>query len=157
VIRTEAPGDRAAVRRVVEAAFGRPDEAGIVDALRSDAAWIPALSLVAEQEGAVAGHLLISRVWPEDGGELLSLAPLSVLPAHQRQGVGAALMRAGLERAGATPIVVLGHPEYYPRFGFAPAAEHGLTNPWGLHGDEWMVRGEPPFPRGLVRYPAAFG
>jgi putative acetyltransferase len=147
-VRTEAPGDRAAVRRVVEAAFGRAEEADLVDALREDESW--QLSLVAEVAGEVVGHLLFTRA----SRGLTALAPLSVLPAHQRAGVGAALMREGLARIEG-PIVLLGHPEYYARFGFRPAAPLGLANEWNVDGPAWMIRGEAP--PGLVVFPAPFG
>jgi putative acetyltransferase len=148
VIREERPGDRDAVRAVEEAAFGRPDEADIVDALRDDPAW--ALSLVAvADDGEIVGHLLFTR-----GDRAMTLGPLAVLPSHQRSGVGAALMREGLARLDE-PIVLLGHVEYYPRFGFRPAAPEGITNQWGIEDPAWMVRGE--LSPGLVRYPAAFG
>jgi putative acetyltransferase len=145
-VREERPEDRDAVRRVEEAAFGRPDEADIVDALRGDPAW--ALSLVAEVDGEVAGHLLFSR-----GDRAMMLGPLAVEPSHQRSGVGAALMVAGLERIHE-PIVLLGHPDYYTRFGFRPAGPDGITNQWGIDDPAWMVRGE--LAPGEVRYPAAF-
>lgn len=146
-VREERPDDRAAVRRVEEAAFGRPDEADIVDALRDDPAW--ALSLVAEVEGAIVGHLVFSR-----GDRAMTLGPLAVAPEHQRSGVGAALMDAGLERVDE-PVVLLGHVDYYTRFGFRPAGPEGITNQWGIEDPAWMVRGE--LEPGLVRYPAAFG
>jgi putative acetyltransferase len=151
-VRPERPADRAAVRHVVEAAFGRREEADLVDALRNDPAW--ELSLVAEVDGAVAGHILFTRARVDDGPEVLALAPLAVLPEHQRTGVGAALMGEGLRRVGE-PVVVLGHPDYYARFGFEPAARVGLSNDWGAEGPEWMVRGT--VPPGHVIYPAPFG
>jgi putative acetyltransferase len=146
-VREERPEDRDRVRRVEEAAFGRPDEADIVDALRGDPAW--ALSLVAEVDGRVVGHLLFSR-----GDRAMTLGPLAVAPEHQRSGVGAALMREGVARIDE-PIVLLGHPEYYTRFGFRPANPEGITNQWGYDDPAWMVRGD--LAPGLVRYPAAFG
>jgi putative acetyltransferase len=147
VIREERPEDREAVRRVEEAAFGRAVEADIVDALRGDEAW--ALSLVAEIDGEIVGHLLFSR-----GDRAMTLGPLAVLPEHQRLGVGAALMREGLERIDE-PIVLLGHVDYYTRFEFRPAAPEGISNQWGIEDPAWMVRGE--LEPGLVRYPASFG
>jgi putative acetyltransferase len=146
-VREERAEDRAAVRRVEEAAFGRPDEADIVDALRDDPAW--ALSLVAEVDGELVGHLLFSR-----GDRAMTLGPLAVAPAHQRSGVGTALMREGLARI-SEPVVLLGHPDYYTRFGFRPAAQLGITNQWGVEDPAWMVRGE--LAPGEVRFPAAFG
>jgi putative acetyltransferase len=146
-VREERPEDREGVRAVEEAAFGRPDEADIVDALRGDPAW--ALSLVALAGGEIVGHLLFSR-----GDRAMTLGPLAVAPAHQRQGVGAALMRAGLGRVDE-PVVLLGHPDYYTRFGFRPAAQLGITNQWGIEDPAWMVRGD--LEPGQVRYAAAFG
>jgi predicted N-acetyltransferase YhbS len=145
-IREEAPDDFAAVRRVEESAFGRPDEADIVDALRSDPAWT--LSLVAVVDGGIVGHLLFTR-----GDRAMTLGPLAVEPSFQRSGVGAALMREGLARFDE-PIVLLGHVDYYTRFGFRPAAPEGITNQWGIDDPAWMVRGS--LPPGEVRYPAAF-
>jgi putative acetyltransferase len=146
VVREERPGDREAVRHVEEAAFGRSDEADIVDALRGDPAW--ALSLVAEVDGELVGHLLFSR-----GDRAMTLGPLAVLPQHQRTGVGAALMHEGLARIHE-PIVLLGHPAYYTRFGFRPAGPEGITNQWGIDDPAWMVRGD--LAPGEVRFPAAF-
>ena len=91
------------------------------------------LSLVAVLQDRVVGHILFSPVAIEAGGEVtaaLGLGPMAVLPAHQREGIGSLLVRAGIEecrRAGHESVVVLGHPEYYPRFGFAPASRHGLV------------------------------
>ena len=147
MIREERPEDRDAVRSVEVAAFGRDDEADIVDALRDDPAW--ALSLVAvADDGEIVGHLLFTR-----GSRAMTLGPLAVLPSHQRSGVGTALMREGLARLDE-PIVLLGHVEYYPRFGFRPAAPLGITNQWGIEDPAWMVRGE--LEPGEVRYPAPF-
>jgi putative acetyltransferase len=148
IVREERREDHGAVRHVEVSAFGRVAEADIVDALREDPAW--ALSLVAEVDGKVVGHLLFSR----GTRGVMCLGPLAVLPSHQRSGVGTALMREGLARIEG-PIVLLGHPEYYPRFGFRPAFPLGVTNQWGIEAPAWMIRGllEP----GEVRYPTAFG
>jgi putative acetyltransferase len=146
-VREERPEDRDHVRAVEEAAFGRPDEADIVDALRGDPAW--ALSLVAEVGGELVGHLLFSR-----GDRAMTLGPLAVLPSHQRSGVGSALMREGLALIGE-PVVLLGHPDYYTRFGFRPAGPDSITNQWAIDDPAWMVRGE--LAPGPVRFPAAFG
>jgi putative acetyltransferase len=147
VIREERDGDRAAVRAVEVAAFGRHVEADIVDALREDPAW--ALSLVAELDDVIVGHLLFSR----GSRGVMTLGPLAVLPSHQRRGIGTALMHGGLARIHG-PVVLLGHPDYYPRFGFRPAFPLGITNQWGFEGPEWMIRGEAE--PGEVRYPEAF-
>lgn len=146
-VREERPEDRAAVARVTEAAFGRRDEADLVEALRADPSWL--LSLVAEVDGEVVGHVLFCRT----SREPVALAPLSVAPEHQRRGAGRALVEEGLRRVGA-PVLVVGDPAYYGRFGFEPAAPRGITNPWGIDGPEWMVLGDAP--PGEVRYPAPF-
>jgi putative acetyltransferase len=151
IVRDERPEDRDAVRRVEVAAFERDVEADLVDVLRDDPAW--EVSLVAEDDGEVVGHLLLTRARLGEAGELLALGPVAVLPERQRGGVGGALMRSALERAGG-PVVLLGHPDYYVRFGFEPAAPRGITNQWGLTGPEWMVRGDAP--AGLVLYPQPF-
>jgi putative acetyltransferase len=164
-IRAELPEDHLAVRQVNERAFGRVSEAGLVDALRASAT--PLLSLVAEQEGEVVGHLLFSPVTVETGraagmGLLLGLAPVAVLPEWQNQGVGSLLVREGLQacrKLGATAVVVLGHPEFYPRFGFVPASRFGLSCEYPVPDDVFMAQelvpgalAEP----GLVRYHPAF-
>ena len=147
-VRPEAPADREAVARVVEAAFGRRDEADLVEALRADPAW--ELSLVVEDAGEVVGHVLFTRA----SHGFLALAPLAVVPERQGQGVGRALMEEGLRRVGDDPVLVLGDPSYYGRFGFEPAAPRGVTNPWRIDGPEWMVRGEAE--PADVHYPAPF-
>lgn len=131
-IRGEEPSDVAAVRAVELAAFGQPGEADLVDALRGEPGVI---SLVAEVAGEVVGHLLLSPVQVEGActRQALALGPMAVLPGHQRQGIGSALVKACLERArgsGAPAVIVLGHPDYYPRFGFEPAEPHGLSCKW---------------------------
>jgi putative acetyltransferase len=128
-VRPETAEDRAAVRTVNERAFGRTAEADLVDALRD--AGAAAVSLVAVEDGRLIGHILFSPVTVEGcEATLLGLAPMAVLPEAQRRGAGSLLVRAGLEacrRLGAAGVVVLGHPEYYPRFGFAPGRPQGLT------------------------------
>jgi putative acetyltransferase len=162
-IRPEEPADRQAIRRVNELAFGGSEEADIVDALRGTAAWLPELSLVAEDDAGVVGHVLFSVVELEGGLELLSLGPMAVVPEHQRARVGTALVDAGLRRARNTDyplVVVVGHPEYYPRFGFAPAREYGIDIPYEAPDEAWMALPLPAYDdrvRGMVRYPPAWG
>jgi putative acetyltransferase len=165
-IRVEASADVERIREVNRQAFERVNEADLVDALRRSPAFIPDLSLVAEQEGRIVGHVLFSRVTvrSEHGEkELLALAPVAVLPELQRQGVGSRLIREGLERAaslGHRGVVLIGHPEYYPRFGFVPAARFGLRTEYEVPGEAWMAL--PLRPgwldgiSGLVVYPPAF-
>lgn len=142
-IRREEPADIAAVHRVEEAAFERPDEADAVDAVRRNGG--ATLSLVATIDGEVVGHILFSpvRIEPACGATTaLALAPLAVLPAYQGQGVGSELSRAGLEECralGADLVVVLGHPGYYPRFGFEVASQHGLRCAMDVPDEAFMV------------------
>ncbi len=130
IIRREEPADVAAIRSVNEQAFGGSAEANAIDQLRDRGALI--LSLVAVIDDRVVGHLLFTLIvieTPERSWPGLGLAPLSVLPEYQRQGIGSALMIAGLEecrRLGHERVIVLGHPDYYPRFGFERASRHGV-------------------------------
>jgi putative acetyltransferase len=138
-IRDEQPGDAAAVRDVNRQAFGQEDEGRIVDALRENGA--ASLSLVAVDGTAVVGHIMFS---PLSVGPLVGvgLGPMAVLPSHQRQGIGSRLVRAGIERlkgTGCPFVVVIGHPSFYPRFGFQPAAPHGLTCAWDVTPEAFMV------------------
>jgi putative acetyltransferase len=151
-------GDRAAVRRVHEAAFGQPDEADMVDGLRAGEAWLAPYSLLAEVGGEVVGHVLLSRL-SVGGAAALALAPLAVLPGHQSTGVGSALVREVLARAaddGEGFVVVLGNPAYYGRFGFTSAAGFGLTGGYSFTGDAWQALVLPGGAAlsGEVRYPA---
>ena len=161
-VRPEDERDAPAVRAVHEAAFGQPDEAGLVDALRAADAHVPELCLVAETAGEVVGHVMFSRAGLGDG-EALALAPVGVLPAWQRRGVGAALCREGLRLAETTRfplVIVLGHAGYYPRFGFEPARRLGIEAPFEVPDESWMACRLPayePSARGVVRYARAFG
>jgi len=143
-IRPEQPDDIAAVRAINEAAFGEPTEATIVDSLRS--ACPDVVSLVAVEDDKILGHIFFSPVVVSDGQEVnqgMGLAPMAVLPERQRQGIGSLLAREGIDalrERGCPFIIVLGHPGYYPRFGFAPAAEHNLSCQWdGVPDEAFMV------------------
>jgi putative acetyltransferase len=167
VVRAERAEDAGAVRRVNELAFGRAGEADLVDALRADAH--PHVSLVAVEEGEggeVVGHIFYSPVTvePEAAGLLLmGLGPMAVLPRVQKRGVGARLIREGLEecrRLGCAAVVVLGHPTYYPRFGFVPASRLGLCCTYDVPDEVFMAQELTPGaldgrPR-LVKYHPAF-
>lgn len=175
VIRPEAAEDAAAVRLVNEQAFARPNEADLVAALRANAS--PIISLVAELDGLVVGHILFSPVLvetrpgasPSEGAPpsgpftALGLGPMAVLPAYQQQGIGSALARAGLAACrdlGQEIVVVLGHPDFYPRFGFAPARARGLYSEYDVPDDVFMVvelrEGALAGRSGLVRYRPEF-
>ncbi len=143
VIRVETSADIDAVRNINVRAFGQPTEADIVNALRMSCR--NALSLVAVEDNAVVGHILFTPV-TIDGSSIaggMGLAPMAVIPEKQRMGIGSQLVRAGLERlkqAGSPFVIVLGHPEYYPRFGFVPASRYGLSCRWqGVPDEAFMV------------------
>jgi putative acetyltransferase len=161
-VRPEQPRDRDAIDGLHRLAFGGDAESRLVDQLRGTAAFIPELSLIAEQDALVAGHLLLSRV-QIGAAEGLALAPMGVLPGSQRQGIGSALVREGLARARALGhrfVIVLGHPEYYPRFGFTPARARGLDCQWPVPDEAFMALELKPGAlggvRGRVRYAPAF-
>ena len=175
--RAERPGDVAAVRRINLGAFETAAEADLVDALREDPdAWLPGFSCVAlsgepaesrsgepGSEAVPVGFALLSRCHVGDA-PALALAPCAVLPGHQGRGAGSAAIRSALEAAraaGERTVVVLGHPAYYPRFGFSPCPDFGISPP---PGQEWpreaflalsLDGGE--LPGGTVRYAPAFG
>lgn len=158
-IRDERPGDAAAIRAIHLAAFPAAGEADLVDRLRASGAAV--VSRVAEDGGAILGHVVFSPV-TIGAARGLGLAPLAVLPLHQRCGVGGALVRDGLEacaRRGCGFVVVLGHPEYYPRFGFRPGSESGVASEFG-GGPSFMVvelsAGALPAGGGLARYGPEF-
>ena len=163
LIRDEEEKDRAAVHTLNAAAFETPAEADLVEALRVQAH--PIVSLVAEHAGAVAGHILFSPVTLSGHTDLviMSLAPMAVVSSHQRQGIGSALVRAGLERCralGSGAVVVLGHPAYYPRFGFSPSAHFGIHSEYEVPEEAFMViELQSGFLRGVsgtIQYHAAF-
>jgi putative acetyltransferase len=142
-IRPETPADAAAVRRVNEQAFGRAVEADLVDALRDAGAAI--LSLVAEADGEVVGHVLFSPLSIETATgvhEAVALAPLAVVPERQRQGIGTRLVEDSLARlrdGGHAAVVVIGHAAYYPRFGFLRASRWGLGVTFEVPDEAFMA------------------
>jgi len=166
-IRPERPDDTAAIRAVVTAAFGSPVEARLVDDLRASSVFIPELSLVAEEDGRILGHVMITYVTLADGAaqhRVLSLAPLAVDPERHGGGIGSALVRAALAVCDERhePLVVLqGDPAYYGRLGFEPASGHGIemdlpswappaaAQVYRLTRDDASIRGR-------VVYPPAF-
>jgi len=142
VIRTEEERDRAAVYAVNAAAFETPLEAKLVDVLRQQAQ--PVVSLVAEDDQTVVGHILFTPVslTGHPALNIMGLAPMAVAREHQRKGIGSALVRAGLERCkqlGSGAVVVLGHPEYYPRFGFSPSSRFGIGCEYEVPEEVFMV------------------
>lgn len=161
--RVETGADTTAVHAVNAAAFDTPAEADLVDALRTDPAWIDGLSMVAVTgEGTVVGYALITRCHI---GEVpaLCLAPCAVLPEYQRTGAGSAAVRAVLDAArarGERFVTVLGHPGYYPRFGFERASKYGIGLSIEVPDEALMVLSLDPEhtpPAGTIRYAAPFG
>ncbi|MFN0087118.1 MAG: GNAT family N-acetyltransferase [Blastocatellia bacterium] len=142
-IRPEQPEDITAIHHVVKQAFERAEEAELVDLLRRNGK--ATLSLVADDNGRVVGHLLFSPVVIETGhGPLhgVGLAPLAVAPERQNEGIGSNLVRQGLlecRRLGHPYAIVLGHPEYYPRFGFAAASQYGIKNTYNARDEAFMA------------------
>jgi putative acetyltransferase len=151
------------VRIVNEAAFGRSDEADLIDKLRVEGVVL--VSLVAESDSQVVGHILFSRMTVETAqGPVLavSLAPLAVLPDHQRRQVGSELVLRGLAELrdrGEGIVIVLGHKEYYPRFGFSPEKARDLSSPFPPEAFMALELADDALAgvRGSVRYPSAFG
>jgi putative acetyltransferase len=162
-VRPEQAGDRSAVRAVNATAFETTAEADLVDALRDQAR--PLVSLVADSGGVIVGHILFSPVTLAGRADLqvMGLAPMAVTPELQRRGVGTALVNAGLHRCrllGFGAVVVLGHPSYYPRFGFQPAAHFGIGCEYDAPEEAFMLLElQPGYLRGVsgkARYHAAF-
>jgi putative acetyltransferase len=162
-IREENTSDAQPIHAINKAAFGHPDEADLVDQLRAEGAVL--LSLVAELEQQIVGHILFSRMSIETtAGSIpaVALAPVAVLPDCQRQGIGKQMIRHGLEllrERGERIVIVLGHPEYYRQFGFSTEKAHSLQSPFPpeAYMAIELVPGALEDIRGRVRYPAAFG
>jgi putative acetyltransferase len=162
-VREERPSDQAAVHRLNTVAFRDDAEADIVDKLRATCDGY--LAFVAIDHGAVVGHILFTPVTLEGssrGG--MGLAPMAVDPSHQRHGIGSLLVRHGLDhlRASGCPfVIVLGHPDYYPRFGFERASRYKISSQWeGVPDEAFMVvvfdQGAIPAVGGIARYRSEF-
>jgi putative acetyltransferase len=167
IIRIEKEDDYSPVKALNEIAFAQPDEAELVSKLRQNPDYIPELSLVAEENNKIIGHILFTTIEIVDGDQRhksLALAPMSVLPEHQNKGVGSALIEAGFQKAhelGFASVIVLGHPKYYPRFGFIPAEQFNIHPPV----EEWspsffakeLTEGSLKDVSGTVQYLPEFG
>lgn len=161
IIREEREADIPAIRKLNDLAFGREVEGQLVEALRKAGAVI--LSLVAVEGDEIVGHILFSPVTIEEKHEVVAIAPLAVLPTHQKKGIGKKLTWEGLKRLkemGIPAVIVFGHPEYYPAFGFVPAREFGLTCEYPEAGDAFMALELTPGwlsdKKGLVRHHPEF-
>lgn len=166
-IRQEQPLDYEAVFTLNERAFGQPNEARLVNALRGSDAFIPELSMVAETDGRIVGHILFTKIairnTDADAFESLSLAPMAVEPDLQNRGIGSKLVRAGLKKAaelGYHSVIVLGHEKYYPRFGFKPASLWDIKAPYDVPDDVFLAleltEGALDGVHGTVKYPEEF-
>ena len=163
LIRPEKPKDYAAIYNVNALAFTTPAEANLVEVLRSEAH--PIISLVAHDGEAIVGHVLFSPVSLTGHPELkiMGLGPVAVVPEHQHKGIGAGLIKSGLEKCkslGFAAVVVLGHPAYYPRFGFLPSVRFGIRSEYDVPEDVFMVMELQPRylegATGVIRYHPAF-
>jgi len=165
IIRQEASGDTSPIRHVNEQAFGQTEEVDLVDGLRRRGAFT--LSLVALLADQIVGHILFTPVKIESADssfEALGLGPMAVLPHYQRKGVGSRLVQAGLQecrRVGHEIVVVVGHPEYYPRFGFLPAKTFGIRYEEEVPEEVFMLielrEGALAGRSGIVSYQPEFG
>src|SRR5215468_3192429 len=143
IVRPEKPEDIPAIRIVNERAFGSPAEADLVDALRRNGKAV--ISLVAEDDGLIVGHIFFSAVTIQSEGTGLKgvgLAPMAVIPEKQNQRIGSTLVEHGLRRCREEDhpfVVVLGHSNYYPRFGFVPASRFGIKSEYDVDDEAFMV------------------
>jgi len=166
VIRSERKEDFDAIHEVNRLAFGQEDEAFLVQRIWNSSQFIPELSLVASKEGQIVGHILFSLIDIEGqhgNRSVLSLAPMAVHPDFQNQGIGSKLVREGLKKCqqlGYEIVIVIGHPNYYPRFGFAPARQKGLEASFPVPDEAFMVLELVPNSltglKGTVKYPPEF-
>ncbi len=163
LIRAEEEKDWSAVHAVNVSAFETAAEADLVDVLRSEAK--PNISLVAEDNDKVVGHIMFSPVSLSNHPNLrfMGLGPMAVTSDHQREGIGGELVRAGLEQCkqlGFGAVIVLGHPDYYPRFGFVPSVQFGIDSEYEVPEEVFMVLElQPGYLRGAggtIKYHAAF-
>jgi putative acetyltransferase len=142
-IREEQPEDIPAIRELNRRAFGQPQEADLVDKLRRNCNNL--LSLVALMEDQVVGHVIFSPASIERAGgaiEGMGLAPMAVLPEYQRRGIGSKLIGSGIAKLasrGCPFVIVLGHADYYPRFGFEPASRYNIRSQWEVPDDIFMI------------------
>ncbi len=160
LIRTALPGDRTAIHAVEARAFGRDDEADLVEALIG--AGDDVLELVAERHGRIVGHILFTRMTVRGGvqdARAVALAPLAVLPEFRNAGIGGGLVEEAhrfLQEQGETLAVVLGHPAYYPRFGYSHARAAGFESAFQCKELMALAWGDAPF-EGRLIYAPAFG
>ena len=166
-IRPETPKDYSQITMLNDFAFNQPNEGLMISALRKNKKFIPQLSLVAEIDSKVVGHILffpLNIISGENSFEVLSLAPMAVLPEYQYKGIGKKLVIKGLKKAkeiGYKAVIVLGHPTYYPKFGFDPASKWNIKPPIDDVPDEasMAIELEERFLKdkvGIIKYPAEY-
>ncbi|MEA5569617.1 N-acetyltransferase [Calothrix sp. UHCC 0171] len=163
-IRAETTQDYLQIAEVNTLAFGRENEANLITEIRNSHFYIPELSLVAEIDNNIVAHLMFSYIHliGEERLRVLSLAPVAVTPEFQKQGIGSALIRNGLEKAdamGEALAIVLGYPLFYNRFGFVSSTIYGIKSPFDVPEDVFMVKvfeNSQPKYQGEVVYPPAF-
>ncbi|MBD2843558.1 N-acetyltransferase [Paenibacillus sp. IB182496] len=168
IIRTENENDFSQVYDVNVIAFGdREDEAKLVERIRDTENFIPQLSIIAEDKGTIVGHVLLSKAEVVEGDkqhEVIVLAPIAVRPNYQKQGIGKQLINEGIKRCselGFYVVLLIGHPEYYPKFGFKPARKFNLElTQFKVPNEVFMVNElkehELMKIKGELRYPKAF-
>lgn len=165
IIRNETIEDHQEVFRVNKEAFKQEDESRLIERIRAGKNFVSELSLVAVLDGNIVGHILFSKIkiLGEQTTETLSLAPLAVLPAFQKKGIGGSLVRKGLSVVlglGFSSVIVLGHSDYYPRFGFRKASEWHIKCPFEAPDEAFMaielVEGALSGSSGTVEYPKEF-
>ncbi|MFA6446250.1 MAG: N-acetyltransferase [Candidatus Paceibacterota bacterium] len=145
LVRPEKPEDYHTIYALNKKAFDGEVESRLVNNLRKTKGFIPELSLVAEKDGKVVGHILFSVVHINTGIDnvpVLALAPMAVLPEYQKQGIGSLLVKEGLSKckeSGNKAVVLVGHSDYYPRFGFIEAGDKGLKLPFDAPKEAFMV------------------
>ena len=164
-IRKEIPPDFEAVYKINQLAFGQEGESQLIEKIRKGETFIPELSLVAEQDGTVIGHILFSKIKiiGAESYPTLSLAPMSVHPDFQNKGIGSQLVTIGLQIAKKLNfghVIVLGHKNFYPKFGFKNASTWNIRSPFEVPDDHFMaielVKGSLENKSGLVEYPPVF-
>ena len=167
IIRQETKNDFRAVYSLTKSAFGQVNESELIEALRKSHTFVPELSLVAIIDSQIVGHILFTKIIISDPAGFenssLSLAPLSVDPRFQRQGIGGQLIRFGLNKAkelGYKSVIVLGHEHYYPKFGFSPSSKWDIKAPYDVPENAFMgielVENGLMNARGTVQYPKEF-
>jgi putative acetyltransferase len=165
-IRPEREYDYLIIREINDLAFGQKNEGRLIEKLRQTENFIPELSLVAERDDEVVGYILFYPVTVRSAAakfQSLSLGPMAVTPAYQRQGIGSQLVKEGLKAAktlGHKCVIVVGHPEYYPRFGFKPSSLWKIKVPFDVPDEAFLalelVKGELKAKSGTVEYPEEF-